>query len=250
MAEQTAGRPVALITAATSEIGRAIAARFSAEGWVAVGCGDAGSRHSDSPPAGAGAEAVTHLGGDVRRPDDAAAVVQQVLERFGRLDALINYGAARRVVGTIMDISDEDFDEEMAADLKSVIVLSRYAIPAMARGGGGAIINLSSIANAGVKGRALRSASKAALATLTRSMASDHAADNVRVNALLLGPTLTSDIEQRPEMLKTLLADAPLGRLHTAEDVAAAAYFLSSPDSRNITGALLPLDAGRSLPSF
>lgn len=234
---------VALVTGIESETGAAIAQRFLHESARVVGC--RASRASPSQ-----LDSIQTLDGDIRIPSDAERVVGSVLEQYGRLDILVNYGAARRVVGTIMDITDEDFDEEMAADLKSVIVLSRAAVPAMAKGGGGAIVNISSIARAGVKGRALRSASKAALSSLTRAMALDHAGQGVRVNAVLIGPTLTSDLLARPEQVRQLESEAPLGQLHTADDVAAAVLFLASDESRRITGALLPLDAGRSLPSF
>lgn len=190
------------------------------------------------------------LTGDVRDEAEAATMVDEVIARFGRIDALVNYGAARRVLGTILEIADEEFDEEMAADLKSVIALCRAAIPRMADGGGGAIVNISSIAAHGVKGRALRSASKAALGALTRAMALDHAHQKIRVNALLVGPTLTSDLLRRPEQIERLKAEAPLGELHTPDDVAAAIFFLASDDARLITGVLLPVDAGRSLPTF
>lgn len=244
---QLAGK-VALVTGIESETGAAIAHRFVAEGAKVAACIGAGTRapspRSDPPTP------VQTLEGDIRIPSDSERIVASVFDQHGRLDILVNYGAARRVVGTIMDISDEDFDEEMAADLKSVIVLSRAAVPAMAKGGGGAIVNISSIARAGVKGRALRSASKAALSSLTRAMALDHAAQGIRVNAVLAGPTLTSDLLARPEQVRQLESEAPLGQLHTADDVAAAVLFLASDESRRITGALLPLDAGRSLPSF
>ena len=239
---------VALVTGIESETGAAIAQRFAAEGAKVAACVGAGARtplpRRDSP------ESVQTLDGDIRIVSDAERIVAGVLDNYGRLDILVNYGAARRVVGTIMDITDEDFDEEMAADLKSVIVLSRAAVPAMAKGGGGAIVNISSIARAGVKGRALRSASKAALSSLTRAMALDHAGQRIRVNAVLIGPTLTADLQARPEQVRQLESEAPLGQLHTPEDVAAAVLFLASDDARRITGALLPLDAGRSLPSF
>jgi NAD(P)-dependent dehydrogenase (short-subunit alcohol dehydrogenase family) len=110
-------------------------------------------------------------------------------------------------------------------------------------------VNLSSILNNGGKGRALRSASKAALASLTRAMALDHGSQNIRVNAVLVGPTLTRDIMARTEQVQRLVEEAPLGQLHTPDDVAAAVYFLASDEARRITGALLPLDAGRSLPT-
>jgi NAD(P)-dependent dehydrogenase (short-subunit alcohol dehydrogenase family) len=127
-----------------------------------------------------------------------------------------------------------------------MIALCSAAIPLMAKGGGGSIVNIASVGWQGLKNRPLRASSQAAAVTLTRSMAMDHAAEGVRVNALLLGPTLTSTTTpaQHAEQVKR----SPMGKLHTPEDVAAAALFLASDESRMITGALLPLDAGRSLP--
>jgi NAD(P)-dependent dehydrogenase (short-subunit alcohol dehydrogenase family) len=162
----------------------------------------------------------------------------------------VNFGAARRIVGTVMDISDEEFEEEMRADLRSVMVLSAAAILLMERSGGGAIINVSSIAAAGLKGRALRSSSKAALAALTRAMAQDHGPQRIRVNALLLGPTLSADEGLRGAQLERMTRESILGEVNIPEDVAAAALFFASDEARRITGALLPVDAGRSLPTL
>jgi NAD(P)-dependent dehydrogenase (short-subunit alcohol dehydrogenase family) len=181
---------------------------------------------------------------------DARTIVERTVQHFGGIDVLVNYGSGRRVVGTIMDVTEEDFDEEMTADLKSVIFLSRCAIPVMAGRGGGAIVNHSSILGVGGKGRALRSASKGALNALTVAMALDHGPEKIRVNAVLLGPTLTSDMLRRPEQLKQLESEAALKRLHTPEDVARTVLFLASDEAKQITGVLLPVDAGRSLPSF
>jgi meso-butanediol dehydrogenase/(S,S)-butanediol dehydrogenase/diacetyl reductase len=242
---------VALVTAIDAEIGRAIAVALAREGAAIAGCCRSAEQGHETTLGieRIGGKAVL-IEGNVARDRDSDLAVKRALDEFGRLDVLVNYGAARRVLGTIMEISDEDFAEEMDADLKSVIALSRCAIPAMAKNGGGAIVNLSSIARSGVKGRALRSASKAALSSLTRAMALDHAHQNIRVNAVLIGPTLTSDMRRRTDQVKLLEAEAPLKRLHTPEDVAAAVSFLASDEARSITGALLPVDAGRSLPSF
>ncbi len=240
----------ALVTGIDAEIGRAIAVALARAGARIAGCCRSIDRGRETILALEQLGKAILIEGNVARDGDAAAAVKKAVDEFGRLDVLVNYGAARRVVGTIMEISDEDFAEEMDADLKSVIALSRYAIPAMAKTGGGAIVNLSSIARSGVKGRALRSASKAALSSLTRAMALDHAEQNIRVNAVLIGPTLTADMRRRPDQLKQLEAEAPLKRLHTPDDVAAAVVFLASDEARSITGALLPVDAGRSLPSF
>ena len=81
-------------------------------------------------------------------------------------------------------------------------------------------------------------------------MALDHAAEGIRVNALLLGPTLTRDLLRRPDQIPRLEAEAPLHLLHTPQYVAATVFFPASDEARNITGALLPVDAGRSLPTF
>lgn len=250
MTASAAGRlagKVALVTGIETEVGVAVASRFVAEGASVAACPGSGQR-----PASVAQSAPPYLilEGDLTSGSDVERIVSRVLADYGRLDALVNYGAARRVVGTINDITDAQFDEEMTADLKSVIVLSRAAIPLMAKNGGGAIVNISSIARAGVKGRALRSASKAALATLTVSMALDHGPEGIRVNCLLCGPTLTADIIARPGEVERMSSETPLGRIHTPEDVASAALFLVSDEAAQITGALLPLDAGRSLPHF
>lgn len=237
---------VALITDIGSENGLAIAARFAAEGAKVAVCRGAGIRAAPMPndlPPG-----ILPLQGDICVPADAQRMVEAVVERFGGLDILVNHGAGGRLLGTILDAKEEDFREVMAGDVWSVIALSAAAIPIMRKAGGGSIVHIASIARYGLKDRPLRSASQAALGALTRSMALDHAGDGIRVNSLLLGPTLisTTPAEQRDQWVHT----APLGRVHTPEDVAAAALFLASDEARMITGALVPLDAGRSLPSW
>ena len=239
---------VALVTGVDSEVGAAIAHRFAVEGAQVGACRGAGSRPG-ATPAGLSSEMLV-LDGDCCVPAEAQRMVEALVERFGRLDIVINYGAARRIIGTVMEVSDEDFNEEMRVDLRSVMVLSAAAIPVMARSGGGAIVNISSIAAAGLKGRALRSSSKAALAALTRAMAQDHGEQGIRVNALLVGPT--QDGPPAPRAATPGIPDrqGPLGEINTSADVAAAAHFLVSDEARRITGALLPVDAGRSLPTF
>lgn len=242
---------VSLVTGFDSETGRAIAVALAQEGSKVAGCCKSPDQGQESlrEVEKAGGEVIV-VTGDVSDTAAAESIVKSTVDRFGRLDILVNYGAARRIVGSVMDVTEKDFEEEMRVDLRGLMVLSRAAIPVMANGGGGAIVNLSSIAGSGVKGRALRSASKAAVNAITVAMASDHGHQNIRVNAVLVGPTLTAQIRQRPEQLKQLQEDAVLKRLHTPEDVGAAVLFLVSEDARNITGVLLPLDAGRSLPTY
>lgn len=242
---------VSIVTGLDSEGARATAVCFAREGSQVVGsCKSLDKGREAADTIGRDGGKIVLVEGDVSKPADAEDLVKRAVQEFGRLDIVVNFGASRRIVGTILDISDEDFDEEMAADLKSLIWLSRFAVPAMAENGGGAIVNMSSIARLGVKGRALRSASKAALSALTRAMALDHGEQNIRVNALLVGPTLTAELQQRPGQVELLESESPMGALATAEDVAAAALFLASDEARHITGVLLPVDAGRSLPTF
>jgi NAD(P)-dependent dehydrogenase (short-subunit alcohol dehydrogenase family) len=234
---------VALVTDVGSETGAAIASRFVAEGAQVAGCRGAGVRAGTSakPPAD-----VLHLDGDLCAPVDVQRMIATVAERFGRLDVLVNHGAGGRLVGTVMDVTEDEFREAMASDVWSVMTLCAASIPLMARSGGGSIVNIASVGWQGLKGRPLRASSQAAAVTLTRSMAMDHAGDAIRVNALLLGPTLTSTTP--PAHAAELARRSPLGKLHTPEDVAAAVLFLASDESRLITGVLLPLDGGRALP--
>ncbi|NIO07288.1 MAG: SDR family oxidoreductase [Deltaproteobacteria bacterium] len=242
---------VSLVTGFDSETGRAIAVALAREGSKIAGCCKSADQGQQSLRAveEVGGEGIL-VTGDVSETAAAETIVKATANKYGRLDILVNYGAARRIVGSVMDVTEKDFDEEMTVDLKGLIVLSRAVIPVMEKGGGGSIVNLSSIAGSGVKGRALRSASKAGVNALTVAMASDHGHQGIRVNGLLVGPTLTAQIKSRPEQVKQLKGDAVLKRLHTPEDVGAAVLFFASDDSKNITGALLPLDAGRSLPTY
>jgi len=236
---------VAIVTDAGSENGTAVARRFLAEGAQVAVCRGAGIRAMPMPtdlPA-----AILRLNGDVCVPAEAKRMVDEVVARFGRIDILVNHGAGGRLVGTVMDVTQQDVNEAMTGDVWSVFALSSAVIPVMQKAGKGSIVNISSIGRNGLKNRPLRSSSQAAVAALTASMAMDHAAEGIRVNGLLLGPTLSkrTPAEQTAELTKR----APLGQLHTPDDVAAAALFLASDEARLITGAFLALDAGRSMPS-
>lgn len=235
---------VALVTDIGSDTGAAIARRLVEEGAQVAGCPGAGVRagSAQAPPG------VTLIEGDLRVPADAQRIVDAVAERFGRLDIIVDHGTGGRLVGTVLDVTEADFQEAMASDVWSVMALTSAALPLLRKSGGGAIVNIASIGWQGLKGRPLRASSQAAVVALTRSMAADHAEEGIRVNGLLLGPTLTS--RTPPAQAEELARKAPLGQLHTPEDVAAAALFLASDESRLITGALLSLDAGRSLPTI
>ena len=232
----------ALITGVDASLGRQIAVRFAREGASVAGVGQSedGPRAIEEVKAAGGTG--VYLEADTSKRADAEKAVAGAIDAFGRIDVLVNYNPVRRILGTVVDMTDEEFEEQMTADVMRVVRLGRHAIPAMAKGGGGAVINISSINSDGLKGRALRSASEAALNSLTIAMALDHGPQHIRVNALVLGPVGGSGrVAEGGE------DPSPIGKVATPEQVAAAAVFLASEEAAAITGVLLRIDGGRSL---
>jgi NAD(P)-dependent dehydrogenase (short-subunit alcohol dehydrogenase family) len=246
------GGKVALVTGAASGIGRAIAILFARRGMaVSIVDLDEGGGHAVE-------ETIRHLGGcaraiaaDVSNADDCRSVVEVTIEAFGRLDVLVNNaGIIRRA--TVLDTTEEEWDRVMAVNVKSVFLLSKYAVPQIAAVGGGAIINVSS--GWGLKGgprAAAYCASKGAVVLLTRAMAIDHAPENIRVNCVCPGDTDTAMLRHEARQLgepeDRFLADAaarPLGRLGRPEDVAESVWFLASDASAFVTGTTLVVDGG------
>ena len=244
----------ALITGGASGIGRATSSLFAAEGAaVAVFDRDeAGGRAVVRALTEGGGRALL-VAGDVTRDADCRRAVAETLLAFGRLDVLFNNaGIIRRAA--ITDTSEEDWDRTMAVNVKSIFLLSRCAIPAMEKAGGGVIINTAS--NWGLVGgprAAAYCASKGAVVLLTKAMAIDHGRQGIRVNCICPGdvetPMLPEDAKQRgmtwEEYLKGA-ANRPLGRIGQPEEIAKAALFLASDDSSFMTGSTLVVDGGGS----
>ena len=182
---------------------------------------------------------------DVTRADDCRRMVEAALDRYGRLDILDNnVGISRR--GTVLEVSEEDWDYVMAVNVKSIVLASRYAIPRMIEGGGGAIINISSIAGLRAHSSTPYTTSKAAVIGLTISMAADHGKDNIRVNCIAPGLVYTPMVAPRMDaaLRDTRRHAAPLGTEGTAWDIAWAAVYLASDEARWVNGVVLPVDAG------
>lgn len=182
---------------------------------------------------------------DVTNAEDCRRMVAAAVERYGRLDALDNnVGISRR--GSVLEISEADWDYVMAVNVKSVVLASKYAIPQMLASGGGSIINISSIAGLRAHGSTPYTTSKAAVQGLTMSMAADHGPDGIRVNCIAPGLVYSPMVAPRMDAdLREIRKNAaPLRTEGDSWDIGYAALFLASDESRWVNGVILPVDAG------
>ncbi|MGB8980738.1 MAG: glucose 1-dehydrogenase [Anaerolineales bacterium] len=249
---------VAIITGATSGIGKATAFLFAEEGAQVVVTGrraDLGRRVEDEIQA-RGTRGL-FVEADHTRADDCARVVERTLAEFGRVDILFN-NAGIVTSGTAETTSEEVWDATLAINVTAVWRMSRLVIPHMKRQGGGAIVNNGSDWSV-VAGRDAFPyvMSKGAVAMLTKAMALDYAQDNIRVNAVCPGDTFVerwtekgyfegSDPVTIQEAMKESSAYIPLGRFGKPEEIAKAVLFLASNDSSFVTGHLLLVDGGNT----
>lgn len=186
---------------------------------------------------------------DITSSESCRAMVEAATERYGGLHILMNnVGIPSR--GTVVDVSEEEWDKVHEVNLKSVMLVSKHAIPRMKASGGGSIINISSVdalRTAGLGGIAY-AASKGGMIAMTTTMAVQHGRDNIRVNCIAPGLLYTPLVAGSPlvndEVRELRRQAAPLGTEGTAWDVAWATVFLASDESRWITGVVLPVDAG------
>jgi meso-butanediol dehydrogenase / (S,S)-butanediol dehydrogenase / diacetyl reductase len=243
---------VCIITGGGSGIGRATCLLFAREGARVV-VADKRQEAAEAVAAEGSAGGATMLPTmmDVSRDDDAQRVVHQTVEAFGRLDVLVN-NAGYGFAGTVVDTDEEAWDDLMAVNVRGVYLCSKHAIPAMAKNGGGAIVNTASVVAAvGIRNRAAYCASKGAVAALTRAIAIDHVAEGIRCNAVAPGtidtPYFDEILRKSPvaaDSRKALEARQLLGRLGTPEEIAAGILFLAADESRFATGTILTIDGG------
>lgn len=182
---------------------------------------------------------------DVTNADDCRRMVAAAIDRYGRLDALDNnVGISRR--GSVLEISEADWDYVMAVNVKSIVLASKYAIPEMLNSGGGSIINISSIAGLRAHSSTPYTTSKAAVQGLTMSMAADHGPDGIRVNCIAPGLVYSPMVAPRMDAdLREIRKNAaPLRTEGDSWDIGYAALFLASDESRWVNGVILPVDAG------
>jgi len=245
---------VALITGASVGIGRETALLFAREGArVAVNSqSDRGQAVVDEIVKGGGQ--ALFVQGQVEDPAAAEKMVAATVETFGRLDILIN-NAGIVLPGRCENTSIEDFDRIMAVNVRGVFLVSKSAVEQMQKQGGGVIVHNASIAAVkGLKDRFAYSASKGAVWAMTKAMAMDYIRENIRVNCVNPGTTLTPSLEDRinafddPVAAKQQFIDRqPMGRLGRPEEIAAAILYLASDDAAFTTGTTLGVDGGLTI---
>ena len=245
---------VVAVTGGASGIGEATVRRFIEEGArVAFADRDAarGTRVlADVEAQGAAAQFVE---ADMGNEAQATGFVEAAVARFGRLDVLVNNAGIRKYQA-VTEASKASWDEMLAVNLLSCALCSRAAIPVMAASGGGAIVNVASIRSLIAGSKCVQyDTTKAAVLGLTRSMARDHAAQGVRVNAVGPGPIFTPFHERRAQALGQTHeayivefgAETMMKRPGTAREVANGIAFLASDDASYITGTCLFIDGGQ-----
>ena len=191
------------------------------------------------------------LEADVTQSADCQRIVDEAVRRFGTVDILQN-NVGIGGSGNVVDINEDTWDQIMRVNVKSMMLMSKHVIPVMASHGGGAITNVSSISSIRPRGLTPYTTSKGAVNALTIAMAVDHAAQGIRVNAILPGPVYTPMVATSgmTEAQREARAKAsPLGTEGTAWDIGWAAVFLASPEARWVTGQLLCVDGGVTLMS-
>ncbi len=232
-----------IVTGASRGIGKAIVERFAAEGATVL----AAARHKPAElPAG-----VSWRDCDVAKRSDIDALVAQAHQDFGGIDVLVN-NAGMLVGKTLVDMTDEEWEQQQAVNVRSVFQACRAAIPIMIAGGGGAIVNLGSISGQTADyGMAAYNATKAAVHLLTKSIAIDHGPQGIRCNAVCPGWIKTDMLEDNFKLFPDpAAAEAAAARLHPVRrlglpsDIAAMAAWLASDEATFVTGQLFTVDGG------
>ncbi len=245
---------VAVVTGGGSGFGEAIAKRFAEEGAKLV-VNDIADANGKSVAAeierahGQGAAIFVHA--DVAKSRDMAQLAKATLDRFGRIDIMVNNAGTTHENGSMLDVPEEVFDRVFAVNVKSIYLSALFIVPAMKRQGGGVILNTAS--TAGIRARGGLTwycASKGAAVMASKSMAHELAPDKIRVNAICpvagetpLLPTFMGG--DTPEIRVRFLASIPLGRFAQPQDVANAALYLASDEASFITGVAFEVDGGR-----
>lgn len=240
----------AIVTGGGSGIGEAIAARFAGEGArIVVADVDAEAAREVA----GNLEGNGHLyhEADVTDEGQVEALVRRAVSEWGGLDAMVN-NAGVGVAATAPETAVEDYERVMGVCVKGTLLGMKYAIPAIRESGGGSVTNMSSIAAlVGLPDRAVYSAAKGAILSLTRASAIDHIEEGVRVNCICPGTVdtpwvarITAGYDDPEEARARMKARQPHGRLVSPEEIAAMAAYLASDEAASVVGAAMIVDGG------
>lgn len=239
---------VAFITGAASGIGRAIAVLFAAEGArvVIADIDEKGSAETVRAIEDGGAAAAA-LTTDVTSEDEVRDAIDACVRDFGSLNVLVNNAGVVKMA-RVVETELSDWERILAVNLRGAFLTTKHAIPHMERNEGGAIVNIASIGSiVSVPAHAAYNAAKAGVVGFSRQVAAEFGPQNIRVNCICPTATDTPLIREAGTtsgMLRRLAQGHPLRRLPTPDDIAHAALFLASDESRCITGVTLPVDSG------
>jgi NAD(P)-dependent dehydrogenase (short-subunit alcohol dehydrogenase family) len=240
---------VALVAGASRGIGAATAEAFAAAGAaVVLGARDMAALESVAKRIEAAGGRAIPVRADVADEDSSRELAETALATFGRLDAAFNNAAGGPLPAPLADIDTAEFDLGIAINIRGTFLGMKYQIPAMLRSGGGAIVNMASIAGLnGTANLAAYVAGKAGIIGLTKVAALDYADHGVRVNVVAPGPILTYHLEAAgPEAQRLAGLSTPMRRTGSAAEVAQTVLWLCSEQSSFITGAVIPVDGGQA----
>ncbi|MCY3783454.1 MAG: glucose 1-dehydrogenase [Chloroflexi bacterium] len=247
---------VAIVTGGATGIGGAIARRLAADGervLIADIADELSASNVAQIEAAGGTAAAIHS--DVSRHDDIRKMVQDAVERWGRLDILVNnaFPAMEALPGGVEEVTEEQWDFGMSLLVKALFLGAKYAVPEMRRVGGGNIVNIASVHGLLMaKDYLVYEAGKSAAIGVTKQMAIQHGPDNIRVNSICPGHMVTENIQRvmwddNPDGLKLFADQYPLRRTGKPEEIGSAVSFLCSDDASFVTGHALVVDGGLSI---
>ena len=240
---------VALVAGASRGIGAATAEAFAAAGAaVVLGARDLAALESVAQRIESRGGRAIAVRADVADVDSARDLVGHALAAFGRLDAAFNNATDGPLPAPLADIDPAEFDRGIATNIRGTFLGMKFQIPAMLRSGGGAIVNMASVAGlSGTANLAAYVAGKAGIIGLSRVAALDYADQGVRVNVVAPGPILTHHLQAAgPEAQRLAGLSTPMRRTGTAEEVAQTVVWLCGEGSSFVTGAVIPVDGGQS----
>ena len=242
---------VMVVTGGGSGIGQAAALRCAREGAkvVVTDIAESGGLETEKALRDEGGEGFFSRA-DATKEADWRALISAVEDRYGRLDVLFN-NAGSNLAKPVTEFTEEEWDGLLALNLKGVFLGAKHAIPIMSKAGRGSIVNTASTFGLiAFPKMSAYCASKGGVVALTRQLALDYAPQNIRVNCICPGPTLTPrirrDLESGAVAAEDILSGVPMGRFAQPEEIAAAVLFLASDEASYVTGAALVVDGGQT----